>query len=187
MPSDVFWTGLFTFGGGAVGAIGAYLAAKSSERGRERELELELERHDSQELHWAAERDDGSREKRRAAYAVYLEAYETVWHIRADQNPTAGRIVERWEAFVAADIEVGLVGSDAIAAAAVTARARLAALINDYDDFLTENGPGSWGEEARLVSGPHNEGLAASRDEIVALMRRDLDDRWHSAGQPVSP
>jgi hypothetical protein len=175
MASDVFWTGLFTFGGGTLGAIGTYFGVKSQANLQAQQLELDAERHRSDESHRRRKDESAAREQRRLLYLNYLKALDAIVHATAVSNLSTDEMSERWAAFVKADDEIELGGTDDVKDASYPVHRQARAVGTKYKEILDD--PNSnWPIDALKWLPSTQEERNAARAAMVAAMRRDLHD-----------
>jgi hypothetical protein len=174
MPSDVFWTGLYTFAGGVVGGTTGYITARLQNHVQRAQLALEMDRHRSEERRLAREREDDERERRRLLYLRYLEVFETITNLPGGAQPTQDRLVELWHDFIRADNELELAGSEAIRDASYPANSVIQDAVDEFG-AIVEAPDRDW-DEASEYGEAHGAALMEVRVEMVGLMRADLQD-----------
>lgn len=179
MPSDVFWTGLFTFGGGLVGATGTAVGARFQYRVQARQLEIEQDRHRSEETHRDRQDRAAALEKRKSIYLNYLGALDALIHATADGHLDQDGLAQIWAAFQGADAELELAASKEVQGASYQLHAEARKIGTFYKNTLDDpskmwpNDAVHWPEE--LASEYYD-----ARAEVVTGMRQDV----HGGDEP---
>jgi hypothetical protein len=171
MLSDVFWTGLFTFGGSAVGAGAGYMTAllqRRSEDGRrlleerrivaasEQERQLRLE-----EFHQA----------RHALYLTYLENLDAILSPIFLESVDAPSLNRGFNLFMDAHCGIELAGNPEINLRAYDLNSLIENLVKDVLQALTEKaGP----RAANDILQERAEAIREGRRDIVSLMADDI-------------
>jgi hypothetical protein len=175
MASDVFWTGLFTFGGGLVGALGTYWGSRSQHKLRIRELDLEVARQEREETHQAAQEKSEACEHRRRLYLRYLAGLDRLVHATSVGDLDRDGVAKRWAEFIAADDEVELGGTEAVKDASYPLHECVVKIVDAYTTVM-EDARQQWPQDALSRWDAFEDEYARTRGDIVRAMRRDLLD-----------
>jgi hypothetical protein len=171
--SDVFWTGLFTFGGGVVGAVGTYFGVKSQASLQQQQLELDALRHESDKSHRKGEQESAAREQRQSLYLSYLGALDAVVHSTAVSDMSVDSLGERWAAFIKADDEIELGGTDDVQKAAYPMHKQVWEVATMYTRTLNDP-KGRWPSDALKWLKSTQVERNQARADVVGAMRSDL-------------
>jgi hypothetical protein len=175
MPSDVFWTGVFTLSGGLAGTFAGYASAISQTRIQDKQLQLERERHRSERAHVDDTRRDRQREQRREIYLRYLLTFDTIINSATEDSLDHQTLSERWRAFVQADNEIELDGDEKTKEASYPLNEIVAKIAGRFADIL-DDPEAEWPDSGAKYLRSIEEEQRAARQAIVNHMRRDLRD-----------
>jgi hypothetical protein len=177
MPSDVFWTGLFTFGGGLVGGGAGYLTARLQQAVQKQELGLEERRYETDQQDRRQARRDDLRERRRVLYLKYLGSFDALHTQLNGPELSPEELFEIWSSMIQVDNEIELLGSEAVKSAADNAADYFARLVGELYK-IASNPARDWGAEAHELRRPDAMGqeMIEVREELLAKMRVDLKD-----------
>lgn len=112
MPSDVFWTGLFTFGGSAIGAGVGYATARLQRRSEDRRFLLEERQLSDSAAELGRQFDRQMRAERSEVYRRYLHALDGVMSPLYLGGSGIEQIRDRFDRLMEAHCELELVGSE---------------------------------------------------------------------------
>jgi hypothetical protein len=172
--SDVFWTGFFTFAGGVVGAVGAHFGVKSQINLQQQRLGLDALRYNNDESYRERDEESAAREQRRALYLSYLATLDVVLHAPAVTDLTVDAMRQRWAAFVKADDEIELGGTNSVREAGYPLYMVVSKIREEYTNILSGAGAG-WPQDAITW---YREKISSEFDlkraALVDAMRRDL-------------
>lgn len=173
MPSDVFWTGLFTFGGGLVGAATGYATARLQMHAHEGQLDLEERRLEIELTQLGEAKLDRRREERRAIYLEYLKALDAIVNCPTHEHMDHQVLSSRWSAFMQADNELELAGTEAIKDRSYPLHTIAAEAMDRFSNVLDDDGL-AWPNDASSYMRSIEEELRTERQGMVSLMRDDL-------------
>lgn len=183
MPSDAFWTGLFTFAGGVVGGGAGYLTARLQQGLHRQQLTLEERKVESEESTLTQAQTERRSEAHRAIYLRYLTALDGVLNPVDNGTVDKGTLNRRFDLLLHAHCEVELAGGDEINQAAYELNDLLEALVAEVSSRLAEGRAGSdLTEPIRRQAEP----IRAIRRRLVSLMGNDLDSIKPSGAQAFS-
>ena len=171
----MFWTGLFTFGGGVVGGTAGYVSARLQRRFQEQQLGLERRRYESEESRVDRQGADQRREQGRAIYLAYLEAVDTITNSATADVLDDETLSERWKTFVKAGNKLELAGTEGLRNASYQMDALLNRLVTEFSAIIHDSDRTWPGDANEFMHGQAKE-VVESRNEMVSLMRRDLQN-----------
>ncbi|HWM55056.1 MAG TPA: hypothetical protein VNO20_06680 [Solirubrobacterales bacterium] len=175
MPSDVFWTGFFTFGGGVVGATVGYATARLQNRLQREQLLLEKRRDERQFSKDSEEQLEQRREQRRAVYLHYLEALDAIIHSATTETIDQETLSSRWIAFNLADNELELAGTEAVKESSYPLHTVIAEAIDRFS-VVIDSETLTWPDDATSYMRSIEDKLRQARQGTISLMRRDLHE-----------
>jgi hypothetical protein len=173
MPSDVFWTGLFTLGGGFAGAATGYASARLQSKGQERQVQLAHQRHQSQEARATETRRDTQREERRSIYLGYLQSLDAILNSTTAETVSQETLSDRWGQFMQADNEVELAGDEKIKESSYPIHAQVSKTLEYFSEILDKPDL-TWPDDASAYLRSMQDDLLGPRRKIISLMRDDL-------------
>jgi hypothetical protein len=173
MPTDVFWTGLFTVSGGLAGTLAGYSSARSQARLQDKQLELDRERHKSERAQLDESRQDQRREQRREIYLRYLLALDTIINSATEESLDHETLSSRWRAFVQADNEIELDGDEATKQASYPVNGLIAEIAGRFADIL-DAPDAEWPDAATQYLHSIEDEQRKARQTMVNHMRDDL-------------
>ncbi len=173
MPSDVFWTGLFTFGGGALGAAGTYFGVRSQREVQLGQLHLEKNAQENESLEKAQENWQVGREQRRSIYLAYLAALDAVIHSPSIKDLTEEDFSSMWTTFIRRDDELELGGTEEVKDASYSLWRVVDRIADHYIEVLCDP-HASWPEDADRGFEPVSKEYDDVRSAVVSAMREDI-------------
>jgi len=173
MPSDVFWTGLFTFGGGLVGAAVSYATTHRQGDLQEQQLGLEEERHEAEVQSANRQHQERLLESRRALYLRYLKAVDEIIHLPNSDLTSSEELGRPWTEFMQMDNELELSGSDGVRELSVDLFGILNEIAYRFTEIL-ESDSKAWPEDASAHMREVEGRLREARQGMVSRMRDDL-------------
>lgn len=173
MPSDVFWTGLFTVSGGLAGTLAGYASARSQAYFQDKQLQLEKERHQSEQEQIAESRRDQQRQQRRDIYLRYLLAFDTIINSANEDSLDHETLSSRWKAFVNVDNEVELMGDEATKASSYPLNTLVSEIASNFA-LILDDPEAEWPDAGSAYLRSIYDKYREARKEIVHHMRADL-------------
>lgn len=179
MPSDVFWTGLFTFGGSVAGAGAGYLTALFQRQANERLLLFEERKLAGLAQERRDEHGDRIREERRAVYLAYLTALDGVLtpiDLGSVEEETLRR---RFDRLMEAHCELELAGDRQINECGYALNDLVEGLVAEVLDVLRRS---LGAEEAMNAVARRASEIRKTRRRLIGFMSAHADERAELAG-----
>jgi hypothetical protein len=154
-PSDVFWTGLFTFGGSAAGAGAGFATALAQRRTEDGRLRLEEQKVAAAGDERRAESLERFQQERREIYLRYLNSLDGILSPVFQGEVDAASLRDRFDALMEAHCELELAGTKEM---------------NQHGYVLNEQ------IEALTLALRHALERDASDEELVALLTERAED-----------
>jgi hypothetical protein len=173
MASDVFWTGLFTFSGGLVGAAASYAATRRQAGLQKEQLSLERERHGIETSEAGQRRQVELLQDLRILYIRFLKAVDDIAHLPNSDLSPAVEIGKRWDAFMQADNELELAAPKGVR----TSTEPLCVILNKVVYRFTEvfeSDSEVWPNDAGSYMREIEADFREARERTVSLMRDNL-------------
>jgi hypothetical protein len=171
MPSDVFWTGLFTFGGGVVGGATGYVTARLQQSLHLQRLGLERRKLEYEVDASATDEKAKRIEAKRSIYLQFLSAIDGVLNPVEYGELDQAELNKRFDRFTDAHCEIELVGDADVNRLAYDFTSVVEQIVIEASRSLEARQIHRMADSVRGRA----DSLRAARRKLVAQMRDDLD------------